>query len=356
VKYVQQDHQGSARTVTDAHGLVVGRTDYQAYGETVGVGVGLRSAGQGYTAETPTRQGYGLTEKDDSTGQQHTSFRKLESLAGRFSSPDPYNGSMSIRDPQSFNRYSYVSNDPTNSIDPSGLLPRCQDGQLPIDPETGQIVCEIRMSDYTVTVSGGWGPDLTLTPFNGIGTIPGRSVGSSGGRGSTGNSSRGADPCAGNKGQIDPNEAGYPHTGINHVSDRHIAPQSPKWTGSRSVFEFGLLFTKGQPSFSKDQRKAITMNMFQDAFENGAPNRLGGGDYAYSYAPRVDLIPGVASIDFVGRDARRNWDATNVRTVVLDVSDCNKPKLSTGYPGLARPNDHVNGVPTWVGNTWSLPF
>jgi len=29
---------------------------------------------------------------------------------------------MSIADPQSFNRYSYVGNDPTNFIDPSGLL------------------------------------------------------------------------------------------------------------------------------------------------------------------------------------------------------------------------------------------
>jgi len=52
----------------------------------------------------------------------HTWFRKNENRAGRWTSPDPYNGSMKIGDPQSFNRYSYVENQPTNFVDPSGLL------------------------------------------------------------------------------------------------------------------------------------------------------------------------------------------------------------------------------------------
>jgi RHS repeat-associated protein len=357
VKYVQQDHQGSVRAITNESGFVVSRTDHQAFGDTIGASVGLRNTSQGYGADTSTRQGYGLTESDASSGQQHTWFRKLETQAGRWSSPDPYNGSMSIGNPQSLNRYSYVGNQPANMIDPSGLLPRCQDGQNPIDPETGQVVCEVRMSNYTVTISGGWGPDLTLSSFNGVG-LTGRVLAGGGGGSSRGSNraSSGGDPCAGQKGKIDPNAAAYPAAGIDHVSDRHIAPQTPNWAGKKSVFEFGLLFTKGAASVTKSQRKDIVMGMFQDTFENGAANRLGGGDYAYSYAPRVDLVPGVAMIDFVGRDARRNGDTTNVRTVVLDVSDCSKPKLSTGYPGLARPNDRVNGVPTWVGNTWTLPF
>ncbi len=35
--------------------------------------------------------------------------------------PDPYRGSIRMVDPQSFNRYSYVGNDPMNFVDPSGL-------------------------------------------------------------------------------------------------------------------------------------------------------------------------------------------------------------------------------------------
>jgi uncharacterized protein RhaS with RHS repeats len=35
---------------------------------------------------------------------------------------DPYEGSHDLNEPQSFNRYSYVQNDPVNFIDPTGLL------------------------------------------------------------------------------------------------------------------------------------------------------------------------------------------------------------------------------------------
>jgi RHS repeat-associated protein len=121
VKYIQQDWQGSVRTVSNNNGFVVARTDHQAFGEDIGIGVGLRKVEQGYSADKATKQGYGLTE-NDSTGLNHTWFRKLETQAGRWSSPDPYKGSMSLGDPQSFNRYSYVTNDPVNFVDPKGLF------------------------------------------------------------------------------------------------------------------------------------------------------------------------------------------------------------------------------------------
>ena len=121
VKFIQQDSLGSVRTVTNSSGSVLARRDHQAFGEEIGAGIGLRTAAQGYTAELGTRQGFGSTENDLSAGQQHTGFRKLETQAGRWTSPDPYNGSMNTSDPQSFNRYAYVGNDPLNSVDPSGL-------------------------------------------------------------------------------------------------------------------------------------------------------------------------------------------------------------------------------------------
>jgi len=42
---------------------------------------------------------------------------------GRFITPDPYGGSANPANPQSWNRYSYVNNDPINKNDPSGLAP-----------------------------------------------------------------------------------------------------------------------------------------------------------------------------------------------------------------------------------------
>ncbi len=122
VKYVQQDWQGSVRTTTNSNGFVVARTDHQAFGDDVGYGVGLRSIEQGYSVGKVAKQGYGLTENDQGSGQQHTWFRKLETSAGRWTGPAPYKGSMSLGNPQSFNRYSYVENQPTNFVDPSGLF------------------------------------------------------------------------------------------------------------------------------------------------------------------------------------------------------------------------------------------
>jgi len=95
--------------------------DYQAFGEQISSGIGQRTT-SGYTATDTLRNRYALTERDEATGLDDTWFRKLENRAGRWTSPDPYNGSANIGNGQSWNRYSYVENQPTNYVDPSGLL------------------------------------------------------------------------------------------------------------------------------------------------------------------------------------------------------------------------------------------
>ncbi len=104
---------------------IIARHDYLPFGEEIWSGTGLRTGAQGYGATDAIRQKYGLTERDDATGLDHTWWRKYESFAGRLTSPDPYTGSMTTADPQSFNRYSYVQNDPVNFVDPSGLYAAC---------------------------------------------------------------------------------------------------------------------------------------------------------------------------------------------------------------------------------------
>jgi hypothetical protein len=49
--------------------------------------------------------------------------RRYNRWWSRFDQPDPYDGSYDLTDPQSFNRYSYVQNDPVNFIDPNGQFP-----------------------------------------------------------------------------------------------------------------------------------------------------------------------------------------------------------------------------------------
>src|SRR5437762_705609 len=100
---------------------IIARHDYLPFGEELYSGIGLRTSTQGYGATDTNRQKYGLTERDDATGLDHTWWRKYENLSGRWTSPDPYNGSISVIDPQSFSRYHYTDNDPINFVDPTGL-------------------------------------------------------------------------------------------------------------------------------------------------------------------------------------------------------------------------------------------
>jgi len=121
VSYMLQDVQGSTRAVMSGTS-VIARHDFLPFGEEIGAGVGIRSGGQGFGAGDKIRQRYGMTERDDATGLDHTWWRKYESFSGRWTSPDPYRGSMTVANPQSFNGYAYAQNDPVNFVDPSGLL------------------------------------------------------------------------------------------------------------------------------------------------------------------------------------------------------------------------------------------
>jgi RHS repeat-associated protein len=68
--------------------------------------------------------GYGynfasLPYRDVATNADITTFRHYSFILGRWLSPDPLGGH--ITNPQSFNRYAYVLNNPTSLVDPLGL-------------------------------------------------------------------------------------------------------------------------------------------------------------------------------------------------------------------------------------------
>jgi RHS repeat-associated protein len=62
-----------------------------------------------------------LKERDIETGLDYFGARYYASTQGRFSSPDRLLSSGKEEEPQSWNRYSYVLNNPLALIDPSGL-------------------------------------------------------------------------------------------------------------------------------------------------------------------------------------------------------------------------------------------
>jgi RHS repeat-associated protein len=52
----------------------------------------------------------------------HAQFRNYSFSQGRWLAPDPYSGSYDATNPQRFNRYAYVMNNPLTLIDPAGLI------------------------------------------------------------------------------------------------------------------------------------------------------------------------------------------------------------------------------------------
>jgi RHS repeat-associated protein len=123
ISYLTNDNLGSPRVITDNGGNVSSRRDFMPFGEDLNVGVGGRSATNKYSATTDNiRQKFTGYEKDDETGLDFAEARYYNNLHGRFTAVDPMLASGRSADPQSFNRYAYVSNNPVNVTDPSGMI------------------------------------------------------------------------------------------------------------------------------------------------------------------------------------------------------------------------------------------
>src|SRR5229473_3042048 len=106
--YYHADHL-SARLLTDSSGNTLGQRGHFPFGETW------------YETGTTTKFKFTTYEHDAESGNDYALARYSVNRLGRFSSPDPVAGSNG--NPQLLDRYSYVTNDPTNLADPSGLCP-----------------------------------------------------------------------------------------------------------------------------------------------------------------------------------------------------------------------------------------
>jgi RHS repeat-associated protein len=79
------------------------------------------------------RRFHSVTYTRDADGNDEAMNRRYSAVSSRFSQPDPYDGSYDFMNPQSFNRYSYVNNDPVNFVDPSGLMMDAGGGTCYVD-------------------------------------------------------------------------------------------------------------------------------------------------------------------------------------------------------------------------------
>ena len=107
-EYWHKDHLGSTAVKTDAGGAVIAgsRTAFDPWGQSTVAGNGYR----GFTGH----------EQFDDFGLIHMNGRIYDPRLGRFLQADPYVQNASNL--QSFNRYSYVFNNPLAYTDPSGYF------------------------------------------------------------------------------------------------------------------------------------------------------------------------------------------------------------------------------------------
>jgi RHS repeat-associated protein len=79
---------------------------------------------------------YAGQQYDIESDSQHAQFRQYSSTQGRWMSPDPYDASYDPDNPQSFNRYSYVLDNPLMGKDASGL--ECESDDTSTTDESDQ--------------------------------------------------------------------------------------------------------------------------------------------------------------------------------------------------------------------------
>ena len=109
VGYYHVDAVGSVRAVTDQSGAVVARYEYFPFGEGDGTLAG----------RDPHR--FAAKERDAESGMDYFGARYYASRSGRFTTVDPLlDQQKALVDPQQWNRYAYVRNNPLRYTDPDG--------------------------------------------------------------------------------------------------------------------------------------------------------------------------------------------------------------------------------------------
>ncbi len=168
LKWLVADHLGSTRMEADKSGRLeddlatpsvregIRRHDYAPFGEEMYTGIRRNGSGQGqYGYEPPQsniRERFTGKERDGETGLDYFGARYFASVQGRFTSPDEPFADQDEYDPQSWNLYTYVRNNPLRLVDPTGQSAEdeqeqekkkkkggnCLDNGACYNPKTGQ--------------------------------------------------------------------------------------------------------------------------------------------------------------------------------------------------------------------------
>jgi RHS repeat-associated protein len=162
--YVTTDHLGSTRLLTNSAGGVFARYDYEPFGREIGANYDGRSAPMGYTAMLDdTNPKFTGQMRDYETTLDWFNVRYYSGWQGRFQSPDPGNAGADPSNPQSWNGYAYVNNNPLSYTDPSGMMTEPSSGSGD-DPSGGILGVLIDLGELLGDIFGGGGPPPSIAP------------------------------------------------------------------------------------------------------------------------------------------------------------------------------------------------
>jgi RHS repeat-associated protein len=316
VYWIHHDPVAKSKRVTNSSGTVVSTVELDPWG-----GNTSRNSNDAFQPRKFT------TYERDGNASDEAMFRRYNRWWSRFDQPDPSSASYNLGEPQSFNRYAYVQNDPVNFVDPSGLLPNVCGAEFsgPQCMGTGFWGGGFNMNSH-VSLVGSSGiqtiieTEIFVYPFQYVNndvkydypsmfaswslwsgwlpTAPG---------GKTEKREKGEDPCAGKTaadldyGRVRKYKEGGKMDAAEHIQHRHMNP------GSRASQYLGTFH-------SVQARNALT----------------------FTFGTRTDTVSGKAIIFqftlplLVGTDRNNDHQLTRVNTLILD-GDCET--VRTSYPG-----------------------
>ncbi len=137
-QYLTQDHLGSTRLVTNASGAQsfpnctvdsLNQWDYFPFGGQIPNQYAYGNRDLQCNSTTSGTLKFTGKERDAETGLDYFEARYYSSAQGRFTNPDPFIAfnlkkdkfQSWISDPQHWNKYAYVLNNPMRYVDPSGM-------------------------------------------------------------------------------------------------------------------------------------------------------------------------------------------------------------------------------------------
>jgi RHS repeat-associated protein len=115
-----EDALGSVRLVTDEAGAVVSRHDYLPFGEEIPAGQYGRYTALGYGNDDELTHRFTGKERDEESGLDYFGARYYSGAMGRFTGADRPFADQHIADPQSWNLYTYVRDNPLRYLDVDG--------------------------------------------------------------------------------------------------------------------------------------------------------------------------------------------------------------------------------------------